>query len=150
MKTTTFSITPVLFNIGTYVKKIRLRKIGQLYTKCTGCFGIFLRLSKCQIWPKFTFILAVWIQSKLYLGWYYCSCVKTKTASKGSNITPIMKMFAFFSIIGINEKATLGHKMGQNGPQEKNNIDNFKTLAEYYRRYNKLNLDQGSQRNKRK
>ena len=61
-----------------------------------------------------------------------------------------MKMFAFFSIIGINEKATLGHKMGQNGPQEKNNIDNFKTLAEYYRRYNKLNLDQGSQRNKRK
>ena len=56
--------------------------------------------------------------------------MKTMTFS----VTPVL-----FNV-GINEKATLAHKMGGNGPQEKNNIDNFKTLAEYYRRYRKLNL----------
>ena len=67
--------------------------------------------------------------------------MKTTTFS----ITPV-----FFNV-GINEKATIAHKMGYNGPQEKNNVDNFKMLAEYCRRYRKLNLDTaGSQRNKRK
>lgn len=56
--------------------------------------------------------------------------MKTMTFS----ITPVL-----FNV-GINENATLAHKMGHNGPQEKNNIDNFKTLAEYYRRYKKLDL----------
>ena len=66
--------------------------------------------------------------------------MKTTTFS----ITPV-----FFNV-GINEKATIAHKMGYNGPQEKNNVDNFKMLAEYCRRYRKLNLDTaGSQRNKR-
>ena len=50
------------------------------------------------------------------------------------NLTPV-----FFNV-GINEKATYAHKMGHNGPQEKNNIDNFKTLAEYYRRFKRINL----------
>ena len=66
--------------------------------------------------------------------------MKTTTFS----ITPVL-----FNV-GINEKATIAHKMGQNGSQEKNNIDNFKTLAEYYRRFKKLNLDTGSQKNKRR
>ena len=66
--------------------------------------------------------------------------MKTTTFS----ITPVL-----FNV-GINEKATLAHKLGQNGAQEKNNIDNFKTMAEYCRRFKKLNLDTGSQKNKRK
>ena len=51
------------------------------------------------------------------------------------SVTPV-----FFNV-GINEKATIAEKFGNNGPQEKNNIDNYKTMAEYYRRYKKLNLD---------
>ena len=63
--------------------------------------------------------------------------MKTMTFS----ITPVL-----FNV-GINEKATLAHKMGLNGPQEKNNIDNFKALAEYYRRYKKLNLNTSTSKN---
>merc|ERR1712045_135651 len=62
--------------------------------------------------------------------------MKTMTFS----LTPV-----FFNI-GINEKATIAHKMGNNGPQEKNNIDNFKTLAEYYQR---INLSVKQHKNKR-
>ena len=43
--------------------------------------------------------------------------------------------------IGINENATIAEKFGNNGPQEKNNIDNYKAMAEYYRRFKKLNFD---------
>ena len=63
--------------------------------------------------------------------------MKTMTFS----ITPVL-----FNV-GINEKATLAHKMGLNGPQEKNNIDNFKALAEYYRRYKKLHLNTATSKN---
>ena len=63
--------------------------------------------------------------------------MKTMTFS----ITPVL-----FNV-GINEKATLAHKMGLNAPQEKNNIDNFKALAEYYRRYKKLHLNTASSKN---
>ena len=66
--------------------------------------------------------------------------MKTMTFS----LTPV-----FFNI-GINEKATIAHKMGNNGPQEKNNIDNFKTLAEYYRRFKRINLSMKQHKNKRK
>jgi len=65
--------------------------------------------------------------------------MKTMTFS----LTPV-----FFNI-GINEKATIAHKMGNNGPQEKNNIDNFKTLAEYYRRFKRINLSTKQHKNKR-
>lgn len=47
------------------------------------------------------------------------------------NITPV-----FFNI-GINEQATLADKLGLNGPQEKNNSDNFKILLDYVRRFRK-------------
>ena len=63
--------------------------------------------------------------------------MKTMTFS----ITPVL-----FNV-GINEKATLAHKMGLNAPQEKNNIDNFKALAEYYRRYKKLHLNTATNKN---
>ena len=63
--------------------------------------------------------------------------MKTMTFS----ITPVL-----FNV-GINEKATLAHKMGLNAPQEKNNIDNFKALAEYYRRYKKLHLNTATSKN---
>jgi len=54
------------------------------------------------------------------------------------SITPVL-----FNI-GINEHATLAGKFGNNGPQEKNNLDNFKTISEYYRRYKKLDLPTSS------
>jgi inositol polyphosphate-4-phosphatase len=62
------------------------------------------------------------------------------------NVTPV-----FFNV-GINEKATLASKMGKNESQEKNNIDNFKTLAEYHRRFKKLNFQglNSNVKNKRK
>lgn len=50
------------------------------------------------------------------------------------NVTPV-----FFNV-GINQFATIAGRFGNNGPQEKNNLDNFKILSEYYRRYKKLNL----------
>ena len=56
--------------------------------------------------------------------------IKTLTFS----VTPV-----FFNV-GINEKATLADKLGLNGPQEKNNSDNFKILADFVRRYKKMNL----------
>jgi len=56
--------------------------------------------------------------------------IKTMTFT----ITPV-----FFNI-GINEKATIAEKLGQNGPQERNNSDNFKILIDYIRRYKKMNL----------
>ena len=56
--------------------------------------------------------------------------IKTMTFT----VTPV-----FFNV-GLNEKATLAHKLGQNGPQEKNNLDNFKILYEYFRRYKKSKL----------
>ena len=54
------------------------------------------------------------------------------------NVTPV-----FFNI-GINENATIAGRFGNNGPQEKNNLDNFKILSEYYRRFKKLNLPAGA------
>eukprot|EP00095_Tigriopus_kingsejongensis_P011180 maker-scaffold456_size166325-snap-gene-0.28 protein:Tk11180 transcript:maker-scaffold456_size166325-snap-gene-0.28-mRNA-1 annotation:"type i inositol- -bisphosphate 4-phosphatase-like" len=50
------------------------------------------------------------------------------------SITPIL-----FNV-GINENATLACRFGNNGPQEKNNLDNFKILQEYQRRFKKLDL----------
>jgi len=38
------------------------------------------------------------------------------------SVTPV-----FFNV-GINENATIAAKFGNNGPQEKNNIDNFKII----------------------
>ena len=68
--------------------------------------------------------------------------IKTMTFS----VTPL-----FFNV-GINEHATIAGKFGNNGPQEKNNIDNFKTLSDYYRRFKKLKLPTTPlcSRNKRK
>ncbi len=57
-----------------------------------------------------------------------------------------MRSSATFSVtpvlfnIGINEKASIAGRLGQNGPQEKNNADNYKIVHEYYRRYKKLGL----------
>jgi len=56
--------------------------------------------------------------------------IKTMTFT----ITPV-----FFNI-GINEQATIADKLGNNGPQERNNSDNFKILTDYVRRYKKMNF----------
>ena len=50
------------------------------------------------------------------------------------SVTPVL-----FNV-GINEHATLAGRLGHNGPQEKNNVDNFKILHDYHRRFAKLNL----------
>jgi len=50
------------------------------------------------------------------------------------NIIPV-----FFNI-GIDEHATVAEKMGHNGPQEKNNSDNFKILVEYVRKFKQKNF----------
>ena len=50
------------------------------------------------------------------------------------SVTPV-----FFNV-GINENATIAAKFGNNGPQEKNNIDNFKIISEYHRRFKRLDL----------
>ena len=57
------------------------------------------------------------------------------------NVTPV-----FFNV-GINENATIAAKFGNNGPQEKNNIDNFKILSEYHRRLKRLELPASTQPN---
>merc|ERR1712024_337979 len=58
-------------------------------------------------------------------------------------ITPV-----FFNV-GINEKATLAEKLGLNGPQEKNNSDDFRILADYVRRYKKMKLFTAERRENR-
>ncbi|XP_059080345.1 inositol polyphosphate-4-phosphatase type I A-like isoform X1 [Tigriopus californicus] len=60
--------------------------------------------------------------------------IKTMTFS----ITPV-----FFNV-GINQNAYLAGRFGNNGLQEKNNLDNFKILQEYHRRFKKLDLPQVS------
>ena len=50
------------------------------------------------------------------------------------NIIPV-----FFNI-GIDEHATVAEKLGRNGPQEKNNSDNFKILVEYVRKFKQKNF----------
>lgn len=50
------------------------------------------------------------------------------------SVTPVL-----FNV-GINEMATIASRFGNNGPQEKNNADNVKTLSDYYRRFRKLHL----------
>ena len=57
------------------------------------------------------------------------------------NVTPV-----FFNV-GINENATIAAKFGNNGPQDKNNVDNFKILSEYHRRLKRLELPATSQHN---
>ena len=42
--------------------------------------------------------------------------------------------------MGVNEDATIAYQLGQNGPQERNNADNFKILADYCRRFQKVGL----------
>ena len=49
------------------------------------------------------------------------------------NIVPV-----FFNI-GIDEQAQTAEKCGLNGPQEKNNSDNFKILVEYVRKFKQKN-----------
>ena len=49
------------------------------------------------------------------------------------NIVPV-----FFNI-GIDERAQTAEKCGLNGPQEKNNSDNFKILVEYVRKFKQKN-----------
>ena len=49
------------------------------------------------------------------------------------NIVPV-----FFNI-GLDHQAELAHKAGLNGPQEKNNSDNFKILVEYVRKFKQKN-----------
>ena len=66
--------------------------------------------------------------------WVYTMLPLQKIRNITFSITPV-----FFNI-GINEMATLAEKLGSTAPQEKNNSDNFKILADYIRRYKKLNL----------
>lgn len=54
------------------------------------------------------------------------------------HVTPV-----FFNI-GINEMATIAESIGATRPQERSNIDNFERLNEYYLRYRKLNIPEGS------
>lgn len=62
------------------------------------------------------------------------------------NVFPQIKTMTFTVTpvlfnIGINEKASMAARMpGANAPQEKNNLDNFKTLHEYHRRFKRLQL----------
>ncbi|CAB4066700.1 unnamed protein product [Lepeophtheirus salmonis] len=50
------------------------------------------------------------------------------------SVTPVL-----FNI-GINENASLAGQFCLNGPQEKNNLDNFKILSDFYRRFKTLSL----------
>lgn len=54
------------------------------------------------------------------------------------HVTPV-----FFNI-GINEMATIAESIGATRPQERSNVDNFDRLNEYYLRYRKLNIPEGS------
>lgn len=49
------------------------------------------------------------------------------------NIIPV-----FFNI-GIDGQAQMAERQGLNGPQEKNNSDNFKILVEYVRKFKQKN-----------
>ena len=49
------------------------------------------------------------------------------------NIIPV-----FFNV-GVDQEAELGERLGLNGPQEKNNSDNFKILVEYVRKFKQKN-----------
>ena len=49
------------------------------------------------------------------------------------NIIPV-----FFNV-GVDQQAELGERFGLNGPQEKNNSDNFKILVEYVRKFKQKN-----------
>ena len=49
------------------------------------------------------------------------------------NIIPV-----FFNV-GVDHHAELGERFGLNGPQEKNNSDNFKILVEYVRKFKQKN-----------
>jgi hypothetical protein len=67
-------------------------------------------------------------------GYVYTMLPLEQIKSTKFNVTPV-----FFNV-GINENATIAAKFGNNGPQEKNNIDNFKILSEYHRRFKRLDL----------
>ena len=58
----------------------------------------------------------------------------TATTTMTFSITPV-----FFNV-GVNEDATIAYQLGQNGPQERNNADNFKILSDYCRRFQKAGL----------
>ena len=60
------------------------------------------------------------------------------------NIVPV-----FFNI-GIDHQAHIAHKQGLNGPQEKNNSDNFKILVEYVRKFKQKNYFNHISKNFRK
>ena len=49
------------------------------------------------------------------------------------NIIPV-----FFNV-GVDQHAELAERFGLNGPQEKNNSDNFKILVEYVRKFKQKN-----------
>ena len=49
------------------------------------------------------------------------------------NIVPV-----FFNV-GIDHEAERAERFGLNGPQEKNNSDNFRILAEYVRKFKQKN-----------
>ena len=49
------------------------------------------------------------------------------------NIVPV-----FFNV-GLDHEADLAEKLGLNGPQEKNNSDNFKIIGEYVRKFKQKN-----------
>ena len=49
------------------------------------------------------------------------------------NIVPV-----FFNV-GIDGQAAVADQLGLNGPQEKNNSDNFKILGEYVRKFKQKN-----------
>ena len=66
--------------------------------------------------------------------WVYTS-IKTETPLQPFSIVPV-----FFNI-GINEKATIAEKLGKNGPQERNNSENFSHLEKYVERYKTLSTD---------
>ena len=66
-------------------------------------------------------------------GWVYTS-LKSKAPPAPFSIVPV-----FFNI-GINEKATIADKMGKNGPQEKNNLENYNHFAKYVEAFKTLSL----------
>jgi len=64
--------------------------------------------------------------------WVYTQFPILKVKNMRFTITPVL-----FNV-GVNEMATIAEKLGNTGPQNKNNSDNFRILTDYIRRYKKF------------